>query len=424
RKNPLAPAPEPLVTGRSEQDFSALFRTPPAAQEPTPPLHEFDESGGTPTSFEEPSYSQTPHEEPEPIAPAPPPVDEYAESPAHAPEPVAEFTVTPAEVIEPRPRKKRGGVDSATEVQDLLRTFAPEPPAGHSPAPVQAERAPVASQPESGIVRALGISAVIAGVAAIGLSVLPGFSRFAIPVASAGILSALGAIVVAVRRQAGGLPVPIGGSVLSALGIASALLVGYGVIPIGRPRPFAHAGQTPPVLIPSTTAPAADTQPAEGYVPATSPLIVNNVEVRIASARLLHPAVYTGTYSSLHTLDERRMQITLEFKALGGEQVIYQPWRKTETGEDAKLTDSLGNVLDLDLSPSKPSIPAMAPVGGLLGPTIFGPRDRPTTDVLLFKPPDGVTGSFKLDLPGANLGVSNTTLHILIPKEMVQVQPS
>ena len=119
------------------------------------------------------------------------------------------------------------------------------------------------------------------------------------------------------------------------------------------------AGMTPPVNVKVTaTDPAVETivpADSDAYIPATSPAILNHVEIRVASAQVLQPAIYSGDYVSLNTMGERRVQITLELKDIGSDPVTYEPWRKGDaSGEDAKLDrHQEGNPLLLDILPKK-----------------------------------------------------------------------
>jgi hypothetical protein len=157
------------------------------------------------------------------------------------------------------------------------------------------------------------------------------------------------------------------------------------------------------------------------YVSATSPLIVNNIELRIASVKLLRPAIFTGDYNSLHTIDQQRLQVSLLIRNLSSRAITYRPWRKTESYEEqVKLSEPNGDPLIFDLALGKSGAPASLPVGALAGPAVLVSQGDVTADVLLFEPPGNINEDLKLDLPGVNLGAPNVTLHIRIPALMIQ----
>jgi hypothetical protein len=343
--------------------------------------------------------------------------------------------VTPAEVMERAPTAA-STVDSAAEVEDLLRTFqSPQEALKRHVAPVRTKHQRARHErvrPKSrgrGIIIFLGVLSLLVGLAAVGLCFVPTFARYAVPAGAAGVVLALIGVVIAMGKRVGGIGLPIGGAGISAAGIAVALLSAYGLIPLGPHGPQVEAGSTPVVNIstnhsnsgqPPTPMPAA-LVPPDGYVLATSPIVVGDVEIRIDSVLLLQPAVYTGNYSSLQTLSDRKLQITFGMRATGAKRVTYQPWRRTDVeGADAKLTQSDGTLLMLDSLPSKPGVPATLPVGAATGPITFGPRDKPASDVLLFEPPLHVDQDLKLDLPGENIGAAGTTLHWRIPAAKIK----
>lgn len=423
---------ESVITRRREDDFSSVFGTtePPAAH-PTPdfapvplappprPQEEFwneqpAPQGHEPNSLDYDDFVPDPPAEPEP---EPSHGDHQEAQPAT----VAEFVVAPSEVIEAPARRRQPALNSAAEVADLLRTLDPPAAAPSAPHVLVAPRPARSRHAASVTTVLLGWTSLLAGLAAVALSFANSVARYAVPVGSAGVILALAGMVLAVGRRTRGAALPAGGVFASAAGIVLALLGANGVLPIGGGRPVIRSGLTPVVNLTPSSGAAPAFRPDE-YLPATSPLIANNIEVRIASVMVLHPAVYTGDYYSLHTLSERRMQITLELKNVGSTRATYDPWRRTDDTDEARLTDADGTLLRLESLPNKPDLPATAPIGALEGRTSFAPRERARTDVLLFDPPEKSGGSFKLDLPGANLGAPNTTLRILIPAEMVQTE--
>jgi hypothetical protein len=260
------------------------------------------------------------------------------------------------------------------------------------------------------------------GAIAVGLSCIPLTARFGVPAGAAGLLLAMTGLSLAVGRRSG-MGLPIGGAVMSAAGLGTSLLWAFGLLPMRTGGSFgSQSGATPPVTLVANSQPARPGELASSseYVPATSPLIVNYVQVRVASAILVRPAVYKGEYDNLQTLADRRLQITLELKNVGGERVVYQPWRiDAAHDEDIALTGPDGIALASDGWAFPDDVHWLA-AGALRGPALLG--QQPTSDVLLFLPPAGPVGDLRLDLPGKNIGQPDTTLRIRIPASMVKVQ--
>ncbi|HEY2588641.1 MAG TPA: hypothetical protein VGI81_23065 [Tepidisphaeraceae bacterium] len=346
--------------------------------------------------------------------------------PPPAPEPVV---LEPAEVIDVPVQRRRPGLNSADEVADLLRRLdKPEERARRAVEWVVDQRQRMAPR-GSRWIGVFGWASVLVGLGAIGLGFLPAQARFAAPAGVGGLVLAVAGLVLALGKRAR-VWVPIGGTLASAGGVAVAVLVAKGYLPPSAAAKRLHPAPVSPVTLVANTRPAAPDDPSAPapapapveYVPATSPVIAKNVEVRVASALVLRPAVYSGGYASLHTAEERRLQITLELKQAGVGQAIYRPWRKVE-GEDvveAKVTDAGGTVLPLDERPyTDAEHPVPLAVGALSKPVKLSLIATP--DVLLFAPPADPAGDLLLDLPGANIGAPDIILHIRIPAAMVRV---
>jgi hypothetical protein len=423
----VAPPPtvESVIAPHVEPDPAAMFSewlSGPAAQEP-PAAHELHHGGsGVHERWDVPSieehHEQTVHEHGQNFE-----VEEPVYPPA---DPPGEIVVPPLEVID-KPARRRKRESSREEVADLLRTLRQREQ-------IAAEQLTSASSGRDGAIndiahtiglRIMGWASLSIGVIAIGVACVPPVSPYAIPMGATGLLLALTGVVLATLRQVRRFRLLVGGATASAMGIALPILSAFGILPTGGHNTIPRAGMTPPVNVKVTaTDPAAETMaPAESdaYIPATSPAILNHIEIRVASAQVLQPAIYSGDFVSLHTMGERRVQITLELKDLGSDSVTYEPWRKGDgSSEDAKLTDTEGNPLLIDVSPGNRDKPATLTIGSVAGPSPLAPGGPASADVLLFKPPENPHQDLKLDLPGANLGVPNTTVHIRIPATMVQ----
>jgi phage FluMu protein Com len=411
------PEPAPVFTPPLPQDFSSIFSAPLDA------LFE----GGAPdygpeeqTQVLRPVYpaEERPH-------PAPAIDASYLDlgdiGPIPEPPP-APVVVEPAEIID-APGPMRPGLNSVNEVADLLRGLDNPSQRARLAASSAAADAEVRRQvlAISRPVRVLGWMSVLVGLGSIALSCFPAWARFAVPAGAGGLLLAMSGLAVAVGRRAG-IGLPAGGAFASVAGVAVALLWGFGFLP-WRDQGGAHARlNAAPVTLIASTQPSRQAAVAGDYVPASSPLIVNRLQVRVASAMVLRPAVYSGDIRSLHTADDQRLQITLELKNLANTRTAYLPWRRnSEDNEFVQLTGPKGAILPFDeLAVSDPEKPVVLAAAALPGPIYI---DRvPVYDVLLFDPPASVAGDFLLDLPGRNIGQPAVTLHIRIPGSMVRVQ--
>jgi hypothetical protein len=329
--------------------------------------------------------------------------------------------VEPAEIID-APAPKRGGLDSVNEVADLLRGLdnpaqRARLAAASAAADAEARRRVIAwTRP----VRLMGWVSLLVGLAAIGLTCLPAVAKYAMPVGAGGLLLAMTGLVMGISRRAG-IALPAAGALASAAGVSAAVLWGYGLLPFNQGAATHEATNTPPITLAAATQP--DQTAGDGdYVPASSPVILNDVQVRVVSVQVLRPAVYAGDLNSLRTASDPRLQITLELKNLGSSPARYLPWRHDRGIEDmVQLSGSDGVVLPLEeLAASGPAKPVVLAASALTGPVALG--RVPVSDVLLFDPPDGPFGDLKLDLPGRNIGRPGITLHIRIPRSMVRVQ--
>jgi phage FluMu protein Com len=418
------PRPAPIYTRQPPQDFSTIFSAP---------LDELFGSSAHDYSPEEQTQVLRPVHPVEGRPPAEPTFDEqYSDLPGvgHPPEPAKPpeilqppVVLEPAEVID-APAPMRSSLQSSNEVADLLRGLdnpaqRARLAAASAASDAAARRQVVAS---SRATRALGWMSLAVGAIAVGLSCVPLTARFGVPVGAAGLLLAMTGLSLAVGRRSG-VGLPIGGAVMSAAGLGAALFWAFGVLPLGAGGAFgSHGNTTPPVTLVANSQPARPGEAGDSpeYVPATSPLIVNHVQVRVGSAILLHPAVYKGEYETHQILGERRLQITLELKNLGSDRVVYQPWRiDAAHDERIALTGPDGIALASD-GWAFPDEEHWLAAEALRGPALLG--QQPTSDVLLFMPPAGPVGDLRLDLPGKNIGQPDTTLHIRIPASMVRVQ--
>lgn len=409
------PEPAPVFTQPPPRDFSSIFSAPLDAL------------------FEGGPHDYAPEELTQVLRPVHPPVEPSSgeeamefpfseigdiESPPKPP-PVA---VEPAEVID-APTPMRSGLNSVNEVADLLRGLDNPAQRARLAATSAAADGEVRRQivADSRPVRVLGWMSLCVGLASVALSCHPAWVRFAVPAGAAGILLAITGLVLAVGRRAG-IGLPAGGAVVSTAGVGAALLWGIGLLPWGA-WAQAHVGlNTPPVILAATTQPSGKA-PSADYVLASSPLIVNHLQVRVVSALVLRPAVYAGDLASLHTADVPRLQIALELKNLSGARSPYLPWRRNDEGNGlVQLIGPDGQALRLDeLEQTDPAKPVVLAAAALPEP-VYVETNRPVTDVLLFDAPATIRGDFLLDLPGKNIGQPRITLHIRIPGSMIRVQ--
>lgn len=276
--------------------------------------------------------------------------------------------------------------------------------------------------PSGRLAALLGVGGIALGVAAIALCWVTGAARFALPVSAAGLVLALAGVGLAAARNGPGIGLCSIGTIVAALGIAVPVLGAYGMMPLpGRVHlPVAGSTAVINVSMPAGDASAIQAEqrvPADGFVPATSPLVLGDVQVRVSSARVVQPAVHDGHWNSLRSLPDKRLLISLELRNLAsGGHATYRTWARNAPGEEpASLTDGAGNSLKaIDLAP-------LVPVGRVSeDPARLYPGRSATPDVLIFEMPVSTSQDLKLQLPGANIGASGTTLRIRIPAPMVQ----
>ena len=409
-----APAinPEPILAKKSSEDYSSVFGDWPTSvseQSDAPPAVQ------TPPAVESSPQGSFSHE------PAGPEVES-------GPAPVSVETEE-TEVIDAPVRRQEPQPDSTGEVADLLRRLHSDATAEwQEESPVESETdersidaraVPSVSAPAAPVegdaagrtgawVVLLGLLSEVAGLGALGLYWMPATSRLALPVAGAGLALGAAGVLISVVRGAAGLVLPAGGTVISAAAVAIAGLGMYGMLPIGN-GPGGGAG--PPRRAFSLAAGADSELP--------TPLARSgNVEVRVASALVVQPAVYSGDVSTLQTAPLKYLQITLELRNVGDSGPFdYRPWSRQESsnGDSASLADAEGTTLKrIDLSP-------MMPFGAVREPsTALYPHGPRVSDVLLFEVPPAQSGDLELQLPGTNVALPGSTLRIRIPADVIQ----
>lgn len=455
----LGAVQDPIFTQRADADLSSLFGESEDGDFPENP-HDLSPEEQTQTFWHlhevagyhdapEPPFASSAALRPEPVIEAP--ADEFRAAPEPTPDAVPEtpqesewvepperppapdpVILEPTEVIDAPVQRRRPGLNSADEVADLLRRLdKPDERARRAAEWVvdQQQRTPPRGSRWIGV---LGWMSLLVGAGSIALAFQPAQARFAVPAAVGGVVLAITGLVLALGKRARVL-VPVGGTFVSCAGVVVAVLIAEGLLPPSKAERVLHPPVVMPVTFVASTRPASpDDQgtlatPAD-YVLATSPLIANGVQVRVVSALVLRPAVYTGQDQSPHTWLERRLQITLELKNAGTGDAVYTPWRNTSDGSPvAQVTDGSGAVLAINerpyeaqrAVPQTDEIPVLA-VGALRGAIKLTPTPR--RDVLLFPAPADASGDLLLDLPGRNIGAPDLTLHIRIPAPMVRVQ--
>ena len=134
---------------------------------------------------------------------------------------------------------------------------------------------------------------------------------------------------------------------------------------------------------------------------------------------VLRPAVYKGEYDTLQTLDERRLQITLELKNLKRRACrLSTVADRRRHDEYIALTGSDGISLASDGWAFPDDEHWLA--AGARGPALLG--QQPTSDVLLFMPP---ARSGRRPAPGSSREKHRPAgydVAIRIPASMVRVQ--
>ena len=427
---------ESVVTAHAPPGFASIFaeHLPPTADQPAALMEEMGDDRVADEAY--PAVAS----QSDPVQTDPLNLSQTIEDPAPK----------TANVIDAPTRRTSAPRSSEDEVNELLRDlregaasagdsapiFAPQPPDElEVPSPVGAQvrqkdesrgakkrQVTTRVAPSGRLAALLGVAGIALGVAAIALCWVTGAAKFALPVSAAGLMLALVGVAVAAARNGPGIGLCSIGTIVAALGIAVPVLGAYGVVPLpGRVHvPVAGSTAVINVSMPAGDASAIQAEqrvPADGFVPATSPLVLGDVQVRVSSARVVQPAVHDGHWNSLRSLPDKRLLISLELKNLAsGGHTTYRTWARNAPGkEPATLTDGAGNSLKaIDLAP-------LVPVGRVSeDPARLYPGRSATPDVLIFDIPVSTSHDLKLQLPGANIGAPGATLRIRIPAPMVQ----
>jgi hypothetical protein len=273
------------------------------------------------------------------------------------------------------------GPASSTAVADLLKSLGntAEVPPKESPA-VKAKaaqpRKPKKDAPKNQGVRALAAVGLLAGVAALVLNVVPAWTKFSLPFAVIGILTGILATLGRTPRRGPELALACAAFVVSGSAGVLALLVSTGVLPGGTSARLVAGG------------PAINLSERKG-----------DVEVRVRSARVVHPVVYArGEWKSLKTLPQSCLQIDLEVRDSARGKAAYRSWGQLRDGiEPPALSDNEGNTLKLlDFTPL---VPAGRPRQSSVPLSGSG-----VGDVLIFELPPAAAQSLDLQLPAANFG--------------------
>lgn len=398
---PLAPAP--VVSADSRPDLAAVFAEyMPAVADP---LHASIED------LWEDRFPRGTDEPPEPPRPVEQGESVELSQTMEIPERVN------AEVIElPPARPPRPARRSEDEVGQLLRDLAELDAADVEPSAAEASvpTSPAPTRPDRGSrraalgCRALGIAGILLGLAAIAMCRASGTARFAAPVGAAGLLLALVGVALTAVLDAPGVTLAGIGALVAAGGIAVPVLGARGLLPLPGDRRIPVGGSAPVVNVSMSR--------GRGYVPATSPIVAGDVEVRIASARVVRPVVHDGSWNAVRSLGDKRLLISLELRNVAASgQVAYRTWGRSSAGDSARFLDGSGRVLrEIDPSP-------LVAVGRVeRSPAMLDAHGPPVGDVLLFEPPAEGSGDLKLELPGANVGRPGIIFRILIPAAMVR----
>jgi hypothetical protein len=383
---------EPIVTeAPTSKDFSSLF-----ADSALRDVGQVD-SGSAPIA-------------PSPAEPAPSvqsttdePASDLFESRMDVVEPVAKPPATPgprlSEMIDALGGPEDLGITSSATVSDIVKGLTKErveeepPPAPPIPAPRPAPIPRPASRPipeSSTLARSLGFVAMLVGVGALSLCVMPRWTRFALPVGALGlVIAAIGAMVPA-RRRGTEVALALGSSAVSLAGIALAILVAIGIVP------SAHGGR--------------------GLFHAGPSARVGDVEVKVASAAVVRPVLYADGGRKLETDAQPVLRVDLEVRNLsGGGSIPYKSWGMLRTDvEPVILEDNEGNQLKLiDPAPKTP------PGRPREFPTSLASHSKGVCDVLLFEAPPAAAQQLRLQLPGSNVQ-ARAVFTLQIPASMLR----
>jgi hypothetical protein len=303
-----------------------------------------------------------------------------------------------SEVMDALRGPEESGVTSSAAVSDIVKGLtkgeveeevAPPPvrtacrrlPDEFRPVP---ESRPTAQFPPSPTAaRALGVAAMLVGVGALALCVTPRWTRLALPVGALGLVVALMGAVAPARRRGTEVALAMGSAAVSLAGILLAVLVATGVVPL------AGAG---------------------GQLRGGPSARLGDVEVKVASAEVVRPVLYSAGGKVPKTDGQRVLRVDLEVRNLSGSgNVAYKSWGALRADvEPVILQDDEGNQLKL-IDPA-PKVPPGRPREF---PTVIAGKSRGVCDVLLFEAPPADSHELDLQLPGSNVQARGAfSLHI------------
>jgi len=320
-----------------------------------------------------------------------------------------------------------GGLNSTSEAQELVHGLSQRPGSPLDVSEHPSDVSPPTSRPRPTTPlfgrelsdprppRMLGIAAIFVGLAAVAVCWVPTAMKFAIPLGVCGAMLGIGALVTRNGGRHTRLTLPVAGVFASAIGPLLAIVLVNRWIPL----PDRHD--------PSASAPIRAINALFPSAPAGSPLHWKtapsarggDVEVRVVSALVLHPAIDSGKWETIQTFSQRCLRLTLELQNIAPQgRVEYHSWRQAAPEQQAPaLTDGAGDPLKMI------ELVSLVPVGRLSeSPSYLDAGRKPKSDVLLFEVPPESGGDLNLSLPGANIGAAGTTLRINIPEEMIRRQ--
>ena len=156
-------------------------------------------------------------------------------------------------------------------------------------------------------------------------------------------------------------------------------------------------------------------RPAEWVDIGSSSWQLDDVRLSVPAVRL-EPLELTGPKNRKKVTKENVLQIWVRIKNVGVTRKIdYRGW-SVAAGEAApRLTDPAGKVL-----PAKRFDPGWEPPGRPQTITLF--PGRSVLQLLVFEAPSSATDQFRLELPGAAFG-SSETVRLLVPRSTINSRP-
>lgn len=268
----------------------------------------------------------------------------------------------------------------------------------------------------SGVSLGLGIAALVIGLLAFVLALIPCLGMFvAVPLGALGVTLAIVGAAIAFSRQGAGIGFPIAGGVVNVVAIIIAVGWFFGSqYLLRRGAESAQKGLTDAMEnIETTTQPMVLDNPPPNTVwtNANEPMEINGIRVKVVSARIGKVQLKRLSGSNKPSNGEYiTVNLSIENRT-PNRPVHYQSWG--HFADSSYVRDNVGNVL------GRVQFGMMHPEGQSKDMMRMLQPGNSTTDVIVFtKPSDGIK-HLRLALPAQSVGGSGY-FRFEIPADMVQ----